>query len=230
MERHRPAVHANTVPLPTDVQFLIGAAVAKGWEGGATERGVMLSVTVNGSAETLFVDRSLKQPRLDNLPDPGLATAGFFVGAHQAIRDESYSLASNTSSGLADTMVMNLSEAWPDHYSLYPRLGLTYTALLCDGPTAEIELLDRRTDSPTFGARATTVLSPDPRVSLRLEPGVAMRFRGEGQLYYRVEYEVFLQPVSAPLKLALPAQGDLPEVTGPTQGVEPKVLRLAAFE
>ena len=125
---------------------------------------------------------------------------------------------------------MELSAEWPDHYSLYPRLALTYTALLYDGPTAEVELVDRRTDSPTFGGRSTSVLSPDPRVSLRIEPGVAMRFRGAGQLYYRVEYEVFVQPRSAPLKMVVPADSDLPEIAGPTESAEPKLVRLAAYE
>ena len=77
MDIERPSVVANTILLPTDAQFLIGAAVAEGWQGGATERGVVLSVTVDGSPETVFVDRLIKQPRLGDLPEPDLATHVF---------------------------------------------------------------------------------------------------------------------------------------------------------
>jgi|HubBroStandDraft_5_1064220.scaffolds.fasta_scaffold89261_2 hypothetical protein len=230
MAKQCPKLVANTVPLPMDAQFFIGAAVSKTWAGGVTESGVVLSLNIDGSEETVFIDKKMDQPFLRYASNIDLATARSFVGAHQAIRDESYSIAANTRSGLADTMVLDLPAEWPRFFSIYPRLGITLTTLLYDGPTAEVELIDRCRESPSFGQRAVVELPQDARLSLHLDPGVAMRFRGSGRLYYRVEYEMFAEPGSSPLKLAIPADQELPSFERPQSPVDPKVLRLAAYE
>ena len=230
MERRCPKMVANTVPLPVDAQFLIGEAVSKSWEGGITESGLLLSLNIEGAARTVFIDKQLDQPDLKDPSRVQLATAQPFVGAHQAIRDESYSIAANTASGLADTMALDLSAEWPSFYNIYPRLGITLTSLLYDGPSAEVELVDRCSDSPSFGERVVVELPRDSRVSLRVDPGVALRFRGSGRLYYRVEYDVYAEPAQAPLKLAVPADQELPSFPRPQSPVAAKVLRLAAYE
>ena len=230
MVRKCPRLVPNTIPLPVDAQFLIGAAVSKSWEGGITESGLLLSLNVDGSDQKVLIDKLLDQPHLEKASDVDLATARSFVGAHQAIRDESYSIAANTQSGLADTMVLDLSAEWPRFFNIYPRLGITLTSLLYDGPSAEVELIDRCRESRSFGERTVVELPRDSRLSLRIDPGVAMRFRGSGRLYYRVEYEVFEEPGTSPTKLAVPADQELPSFERPWSPVEPKVLRLAAYE
>jgi len=230
MDAQCPKVVANTIPLPGDAQCLISAAVSKSWEEGITESGSLLSVNVDGVDRAVYIDGQLAQPHLGNAPDISLATARSFVGAHQGIRDKSYAIAPNTPSGLADTIVLDLPQEWPLFFDVYPRIAVTLTSLLYAGPSAEVELIDRCRESPSFGERTVVELPTDSRLSLRIDPGVAMRFRGTGRLYYRVEYEVFEEPGNTPMKLAVPADHELPSFQRPQSPVDPKVLRIAAYE
>jgi hypothetical protein len=95
----RPQVIANTTELPVKAQFMVSEAVAMSWRGGATEQGMLTTVEVDGERRRFYVDRDLAGERVQ-LPESALAT----VGAYQSIRDESFAVASNVTSGLAVTM------------------------------------------------------------------------------------------------------------------------------
>ncbi|MFE3143998.1 hypothetical protein [Streptomyces scopuliridis] len=230
MGRSRPRVIANTVELPTAAQFLISRAVSRSWLGGATEQGVVATAEIAGELHTYFIDRDLshQQPAL---PSSKLATVTGSVGSYQAIRDDSYGIGPNIDNGLADTMTIELSAAWPTYFSAHPNLTLKLSSLLYDTPDAELQLLDRRTDSPTFGASQTLPFPKDPRTVLTIEPGVLMRARGSGTLIYRVEYEVHGKTARMPeLFVPVPAEAELPTFDTPGAPLFHDVVRELAYQ
>ncbi|MFF6954731.1 hypothetical protein ACFZAD_39795 [Streptomyces iakyrus] len=189
MRISRPKTIANSVELPTQAQFLISRAVSQSWRGGATERGLVATTMINGRLHRYFLDADLTSQHPE-LPTSQLATVTAEIGSYQQIRDDSFGIGSNISSGLADTMVLDIPTAWPDVFSSHPNLTLKLSALLYDNPEMELHLIDRRSDSPTFGDEQILPFPRDPRVVLTIAPGVLMRVRGAGTLHYRVEYEV----------------------------------------
>lgn len=230
MHRKRPSVIANTVELPVQAQFMISKAVSMGWRGGATETGMVAVTEVNGERRKVFIDKDLSgdQPEL---AVSALATVRVEIGAYQAIRDESYAVAANVANGLADTMVYDGDGTWPEFFSAHPNLALRLSPLMYHNPEMEIELVDRRQDSATFGARQVLPFPTDPRVVVSIEPGVLMRVRGEGRLHYRVEYDVHHHGGGTP-KLFVPVRSDdaLPTFTWPGSAVGEDVLRELAYQ
>ncbi|MFF0553877.1 hypothetical protein ACFYUL_33480 [Streptomyces sp. NPDC004311] len=230
MDRARPRAVANTVELPTAAQFLISKVVSRSWLGGATEQGVVASAEIGGELHRYFIDRDLagQQPAL---PGSELATVSAGVGSYQSIRDDSYGIGSNVENGLADTMVLDLPESWPAYFSAHPHMTLKLSPLLYDNPGMELQLIDRRTDSPTFGACQVLPFPRDPRVVLTVEPGVLMRARGSGTLHYRVEYEVHdSRGADLPeLFVPVPADGLLPAFDAPGSALAGNVVRELAY-
>lgn len=229
MDEARPRVLANTVELPTEAQFMISKAVAMAWRGGATEQGMVTTVEVDGQAKRLYLDRDFSPVKVE-VPESELATVSVDVGAYQWIRDESFTVAANVSSGLADTMVCDAPPDWPGHYSAHPNLTLKLSPLLYDNPEVELEVVDRRRDSATFGASQILPFPRDPRVMVTVAPGVLMRLRGSGRLHYRVEYEVHHGAAELP-RLFLPvSDGEpLPIFDAPGNPVEAEAVRELAY-
>ncbi|MCX4783663.1 hypothetical protein [Streptomyces sp. NBC_01264] len=230
MNASRPEVVANTTELPAPAQFLISKAVSRSWRGGATEQGVVAAAEIGGEVHRYFIDRDLggRQP---DLPPSQLATVTAKVGSYQSIRDDSYGIGSNVDNGLADTMVLDLPGSWPAHFSAHPNLTLILSPLLYDNPEMELQLVDRRADSPTFGATQVLPFPRDPRVVLTIEPGVLMRARGSGTLHYRVEYEVHDATARMPrLFVPVPDTGSLPTFEAPGAPLADSVVRELAYQ
>ncbi|GGK93890.1 hypothetical protein [Streptomyces flaveus] len=227
MRSSRPEVIANTTELPSPAQFLISKAVSRSWQGGATEQGVLGTATIGDQEMRYFVDRALAQP---DLPTSKLATVSAEVGSYQAIRDDSFGIGANVSSGLADTMVFPYTAEWPGYYSVHPNLTLRLSPLLYDSPEVELHLIDRRTDSPTFGAEEVLPFPSDPRTVVRIEPGVMMRARGGGFLHYRVEFDVHNARSGLPqLFVPVPEGGPLPSFDPPGDVLSDDVVRELAY-
>ncbi|MBP5873120.1 transposase [Streptomyces sp. LBUM 1485] len=131
----------------------IGDQTIYGW------RRVVTSAEIGGELHRYFIDRDLaaQQPVL---PASDLATVTAAVGSYQSIRDDSYGIGSNVENGLADTMVLDVPASWPQHFSAHPHLTLKLSPLLYDNPEMELQLIDRRADSPAFGPARS---SPSPR-------------------------------------------------------------------
>ncbi|MCP9958890.1 hypothetical protein [Streptomyces sudanensis] len=230
MKESRPRVIANTVELPTPAQFLVSKAVSRSWLGGATEQGVVATTEIDGELHRYFIDRDLAHQQPD-LPRSRLATVSTAVGSYQAIRDDSYGIGSNVDNGLADTMTYALPTDWPRHYSAHPNLTLKLSPLLYDNPDVELELIDRRADSPTFGAGQILPFPADPRAVVTIEPGVLMRARGNGVLHYRVEYEVHDATGRLPeLFVPVPAGHELPTFDAPGAVLSHDVVRELAYQ
>ncbi|WP_030200824.1 hypothetical protein [Streptomyces sp. NRRL S-87] len=230
MRRSRPAVTANTTELPSAAQFLVAKAVSRSWRGGATEQGVVATAEIAGERRRYFIDRDLTGDRPE-LPVSELATVTVEVGSYQSIRDDSYGIGANVGNGLADTMVCDLSDAWPLDFSAHPHLTLKLSPLLYDNPEVELQLVDRRADSPTFGAAQVLPFPRDPRAVVTVEPGVLMRARGAGTLHYRVEYEVHDARSGLP-ELFVPVPGDAlpPTFEAPGGTLPENVVRELAYQ
>ncbi|MFJ8489563.1 hypothetical protein ACIRBZ_14530 [Streptomyces sp. NPDC094038] len=227
MRSARPEVIANTVELPVSAQFLVAKAVSRSWRGGATEQGVLAAATIGDRHVRYFIDRALPQPEV---PRSGLATVRADVGSYQAIRDDSFGIGANVTSGLADTMILPAAAEWPAYFSVHPNLTVRLSPLLYESPETELHLVDRRTDSPTFGAEEILPFPSDPRLVLKIEPGVMMRARGNGTLHYRVEFEVH-HALSGLPKLFLPVaeDGPLPRFGPPGEVLDDDVVRELAY-
>ncbi|MFD3651724.1 hypothetical protein ACFWUT_35120 [Streptomyces cyaneofuscatus] len=227
MRSSRPEVIANTTELPVPAQFLIARAVSRSWQGGATEQGVVGTATIGDQELRYFVDRALAQPEL---PTTKLATVSAQTGSYQAIRDDSFGIGANVSSGLADTMIFPSPSRWPGYFSVHPNMTLRLSALLYESPEVELHLIDRRTDSPTFGAEEILPSPSDPRTVVRIEPGVLMRARGAGALHYRVEFEVHHAQSGLPqLFAAVPVGGPYPSFAPPGEVLSDDVVRELAY-
>ncbi|MFJ9079637.1 hypothetical protein ACIRO3_31030 [Streptomyces sp. NPDC102278] len=229
MRAGRPRTVANTVELPVPAQFLISKAVSRSWRGGATEQGVVATAEIDGELRRYYLDQDLGRDRPE-LPGSDLATVGAAVGSYQSIRDDSYGIGANVGNGLADTMVCDLPGQWPRHFSAHPHLTLKLSPLLYDNPEMELQLVDRRADSPTFGATQVIPFPRDPRVVLTIEPGVLMRARGSGTLHYRVEYEVHDATARMP-RLFVPVPDDAlpPTFDPPGAALAETVVRELAY-
>lgn len=187
----------------------------------------MGTATIGDQELHYFVDRALSQPEL---PTTKLATVSVETGSYQAIRDDSFGIGANVSSGLADTMVFPPRSEWPDYFSVHPNMTLRLSALLYESPEAELHLIDRRTDSPTFGAEEILPFPSDPRTVVRIEPGVLMRARGAGALHYRVEFEVHNARSGLPqLFAAVPVGGPYPGFAPPGEVLSDDVVRELAY-
>ncbi|MEV5864342.1 hypothetical protein AB0L83_32055 [Streptomyces sp. NPDC052071] len=231
MRHARPETIANTVELPMQAQFLVSKAVSRSWRGGATEQGVVASAEIDGQLHRYFIDRDLTSHQPDMLPDSKLATVTAAIGSYQSIRDDSYGVGSNVDNGLADTMVYDIPAAWPQHFSVHPNLKLKLSPLLYDNPEMELHLIDRRADSPSFGATQVIPFPRDPRVVLTIEPGVLMRARGSGTLHYRVEYDVHGANARMPeLFVPVPADAPLPTFEAPGAVLADDVVRELAYQ
>ncbi|MBV1855646.1 hypothetical protein [Catellatospora tritici] len=229
MHSSRPKVIANTVELPTAAQFMVSKAVAMSWRGGATEQGMLATIDVDGERRRVYVDRDLSREQVE-LPESQLASVRLGVGAYQSIRDDSYAVASNVTSGLADTMIIDAGTRWPEYYNAHPNLTLKLSPLMYDNPEMELEVVDRRRDSATFGAAQVLSFPRDSRAVVTVEPGVLMRLRGDGRLHYRVEYEVHHGTARLPqLSVPVPAGSSLPTFDAPGDLVEENVVRELAF-
>ncbi|MEU6807331.1 hypothetical protein [Streptomyces neyagawaensis] len=227
MRSFRPSVVANSRELPVPAQFLISSAVSQSWRGGATEQGVMTTATVGGQQVKYFIDRELSRP---GLPASQLGTVSAQVGSYQAVRDDSFGIGVNVTSCLADTMVLPAGPAWPEYFSVHPHLTVWLSPLQYDCPEAELHLIDRRADSPTFGAEEVLPFPPDPRTVLRIEPGVLMRARSRHVLHYRVAYEVHHARSGLPeLFVPLSAGSALPDVDAPGDVLADDVVRELAY-
>lgn len=230
MHRSRPKTIANTIELPTSAQFLVSKAVSSSWRGGATEQGVVTTAEIDGELRRYYLDRDLSthQPEL---PAFDLATVAAEIGSYQSIRDDSFGIGSNVGNGLADTMVHELPAQWPQHFSAHPNLTLRLSPLLYDNPEAELQLIDRRADSATFGATQVVPFPRDPRVVLTIEPGVLLRARGRGTLHYRVEYEVLHSSTHMPrLFVPVEAGATLPTFDTPGAPLEDNAVRELAYQ
>ncbi|MFE5556742.1 hypothetical protein [Streptomyces sp. NPDC056544] len=230
MDRARPRTVANTVELPSAAQFLISKVVSRSWLGGATEQGVVASAEIGGELHRYFIDRDLagQQPLL---PASELATVTAGIGSYQSIRDDSYGIGSNVENGLADTMVYDIPASWPQYFSSHPHLTLKLSPLLYDNPEMDLQLVDRRADSPTFGASQILPFPQDSRAVLTIEPGVLMRARGRGTLHYRVEYEVHDSHGTRLPELFVPVHADglLPTFDAPGAALAGNVVRELAY-
>ncbi|MEU9032575.1 hypothetical protein AB0D46_34735 [Streptomyces sp. NPDC048383] len=104
--------------------------------------------------------------------------------------------------------------------------------MLDDNPEMELQLIDRRADSPTFGAGQVLPFPQDSRAVLTIEPGVLMRARGSGTLHYRVEYEVHDSQGSRlpELFVPVPADGLLPTFDAPGAALAGNVVRELAYQ
>ncbi|WP_237409117.1 hypothetical protein [Streptomyces sp. M2CJ-2] len=230
MHARRPTVRANTEELPPSAQFLISKAVAMSWRGGSTTEGKVTTVEVGGRRQQLYLDRDLGVAPVST-PACQLATVGYEVGAHMAVQHQSYAVGANVTSGLSETLIYTSDGSWPAFYSAHPDMTTKYSPLLYDNPEMEIEVVDRRSDSPTFGLAQVLPFPQDPRTVLTLEPGVLSRVRGNGRLHYRMEVEVHHGRSGRNLQLVVPvpAHGELPIYTAPGSLVEESVVRELAF-
>ncbi|MDX2393771.1 hypothetical protein NJL88_27655 [Streptomyces sp. DK15] len=104
--------------------------------------------------------------------------------------------------------------------------------MLDDNPEMDLQLVDRRAHSPTFGACQTLPFPQDPRAVLTIEPGVLMRARGRGTLHYRVEYEVHDSQGARLPELFVPVHADalLPTFDAPGTALAGNVVRELAYQ
>ncbi|MCX5265829.1 hypothetical protein [Streptomyces sp. NBC_00199] len=96
----------------------------------------------------------------------------------------------------------------------------------------ELQLIDRRADSPTFKASQILPFPQDSRPVLTIEPGVLMPARGSGTLHHRVEYEVHdAHGARLPeLFVPVPADGLPPTFDAPGAALAGSVVREPACQ
>ena len=130
------------------------------------------------------------QPLLDAASGPGLtARRSRFAITGKA----SWTLVPNTGAGVADVMRLPAGDgAGPCALHLHRRTRKWYTVLTAEGEPLRIDYVDLRPASADFGRRRVVETICEPRVSYRIEPGVAYAFTTTVDAYLRSENEVYV--------------------------------------
>lgn len=204
MERRRPRVQQNDSPLPMDAQFLISRMVSESWSGGVSRGAAKVRVNVGeGDVDLLVADGKDFGEEVVISPT-GLSSAQIRHGSFQQVREESVTVASHVPSGVAQTLFTQGAQGWPDHYSVHPFITMQLSALTVSEQPVLLDLVDRRVDSQSFGERSTFELPSDPRLCLRIAPGVMWRMQSPSDFYYRLEYEIHEQAAGQNLPAFMP--------------------------
>lgn len=157
----------------------------------------------------------------------------------------SWTLVPNTGSAVCDVLRLPPGGAGDggSDFFLHQRTRKWYTFLTGEGAGLRIDAVDLRPHSPGCGEVHGVETIADPRVSYRIEPGIAYRFRARVEHYLRSENEVFvaqdeprgdLLPIGGDLAIlseaaisaGLPVLPDLPTLRCPDEVVR----RMARFE
>lgn len=104
----------------------------------------------------------------------------------------SWTLVPNTDSGVAD--VLHLPAQRPGAVALFVhrRTRKWYSLLTGEGTAVQLDTIDLRPGSASYGRAASATLTCDPRISYTIEPGIAYRFAAATDLFCRVEHEIFV--------------------------------------
>lgn len=158
------------------------------------------------------------QPLLDAAPGPGLtARRSRFAITGKA----SWTLVPNTGSGVADVLRLPAGDmAGPQVLHRHRRTRKWYTVLTAEGGPLRIDYVDLRPESPEYGRRRVIETVCEPRVSYRIEPGVAYALSTPVEAYVRSENEVFVAEDEP--RADLPAFGqDLESLDADSAAFEP---------
>jgi dTDP-4-dehydrorhamnose 3,5-epimerase-like enzyme len=104
----------------------------------------------------------------------------------------SWTLVPNTLSGVADVLLMPSRTLENTGMNVHRRTRRWYTFLTQEGSTLEVETLDLRPSSPTFGMARSFSTFCDPRITYVVDPGIAYRFAVNDDIFVRAENEVFV--------------------------------------
>ena len=191
MKVRRPKIRENDVLLPEDAQFLISKMVSQAWRGGVSHVSQGVNINMKDKNIGLNIYDSSKNRELPDVPSIELATVSWNRGTYQQVRDTSTTLASNVKSGISQVMLHKGYNRWPEYYSTHPYIATEISVLTPPVSKAQVEFIDRRNFSSTFGEKEIVELSNDHRLCLRIEPGVLWRIKCSSNFYYRYEYEIF---------------------------------------
>lgn len=234
MDRERPQIRANDTLLPQDAQFLISTMVSQSWRGGAHMADNAQVRVVDRTIDLLIQDdvRTRPAPQVPDVPSV-LATVAVALGTYQQVREDAVTVASHVPSGVAQTLYFQGDSAWPQFYSAHPYISMQLTMLTVPSNDVQLDIIDRRIDSPSFGERCSVELPQDPRLCLRLEPGVLWRMQSENAFHYRVEYEIHEHPAGPDLPAFMPIavdEADSVRFATPGPPMPPAGQRLLALD
>ncbi|MBP5088827.1 dTDP-4-dehydrorhamnose 3,5-epimerase family protein [Pseudomonas chlororaphis] len=106
---------------------------------------------------------------------------------------KSYTLVPNTASCVADVLVLPTSvPGSPQQYYWHARTRKTYTFLNNQELQIDLNLIDLRHDSATYGQHKSLQIICDPRTSIHIEQGIAYTFNCSKPTLVRCEHEVFV--------------------------------------
>ncbi|VVP79728.1 dTDP-4-dehydrorhamnose 3,5-epimerase family protein [Pseudomonas fluorescens] len=115
---------------------------------------------------------------------------------------QSFTLVPNTDSCVADVLILKENASSIARRYWHARTRKIYTFLNNEGSVIEIDCIDLRKNSPTYGKEYTSQVICDPRISLWIDQGIAYFFRCAEDMIIRCEHEVFVD-INEP-------RGDLP--------------------
>lgn len=105
----------------------------------------------------------------------------------------SWTLVPNTPSGVADILLMRAAHNIQIvEMHVHRRTRRWYTFLTEEGCGLDVQALDLRPGSPTFGVVSSFSTLCDPRISFVIDPGIAYRFAIKKDIFIRAENEVFV--------------------------------------
>lgn len=106
---------------------------------------------------------------------------------------KSWTLVPNTASCVADVLLLPATKGPGEITQKYhARTKKWYTFLNHQGVALELDFVDLRSDSPTFGMRYNLRTICDPRISIAIEHGIGYSIRCSKSILVRCEHEVFV--------------------------------------
>ena len=139
---------------------------------------------------------------------------------------KSITLVPNTAACVADVVVFEPVLPGQERHFWHARTRKIYTFLDNESAEIELECIDLRASSATFGCRQSIKFTMDPRYSIRIEQGVAYKFSCSQKTLIRCEHEIFADRNEPRMDIPMFGNDLIPYVAGgPILSVRPPELR-----
>ncbi len=190
-----PDVTVNISEVPLSAATMFYGLMREILRGEQKQLSAEIQVTIAGKETRLIAssarDRSADDVRLPLFKE-GLIGCEFALNSFKGVADTSWLVVPTTASCVADWVIVDMGTDERVWFSYHTRQTVLHTFLDGEGSSVLLEVVDLRSASRSFRRRAACRFSCDPRFHVRIPPGVAYRYTGQGRYALRVEYETFV--------------------------------------
>ncbi|GGY22530.1 hypothetical protein [Paludibacterium paludis] len=189
-----PEVTINTTEIPLSAATMFYGLQRQLLRGGRKQSSLEVQATIAGKETRLIVSSDLDRSADVRLPlfEEGPIGCEFALNSFNSVADASWAVVPTTASCVADWVIVDMDTDEQVWFSYHTRQTVLHTFLDGEGSSVLLEVVDLRSTSRSFRRRTACRFTCDPRFHVRIPPGVAYRYIGQGRYGLRVEYEMFV--------------------------------------